>query len=97
MKYKVYKVYDSKTESWGMPVFEETRRDALENWRLVANDKDEKNKVAKFPGDFCLFEFAEYDRATGILANYEVPVNLGLAIEFKKTEETITVPTEEKI
>lgn len=70
-----------------MPVFEETRRDALENWRLVANGKEDNNKVAKFPGDFTLFEFGEYDNQTGIFSNYDIPLNLGLALEQKKPVE----------
>ena len=85
---KIYMVYDSKTEVFGQPVFEETRRDAEENWRLVASDdKDDKNKVAKFPGDFTLFEIGVYDRRTGVISMYETKVNLGTALQAKKIKK----------
>lgn len=87
---KVYVVYDSKAEVFGNPILEETRRDALENWRIVANGDEKENKVAKFPADFTLFEIGTYSRLTGSITMYEHKVSLGTALQHKNNAEVIS-------
>ena len=58
--------------------------------------KNYNNKVARFPGDFTLFEFEEYSRQTGQFVSYEVPINLGTALEYKTETDVIPTPSEIK-
>ena len=58
-------------------------------FRSVSQSRYEvdKNKVAKFPGDFTLFEIGVYDRRTGVISMYETKVNLGTALQAKKIKK----------
>lgn len=89
MKHKMYNVYDSKSEAWGMPLFYDCRANALRSLAEAVNKISDDNQIAKYPGDFTFFETGEYDRQTGVLTPYETKINLGLAIEYKKTEEVM--------
>jgi len=86
MKSKIYNVYDSKAETWGMPLFYDCRANAIRSLGEAVNKNTEDNQIAKYPADFTFFEIGEYDRETGSITSYETKVNLGLAIEYKKAE-----------
>jgi len=87
MKHKIYNVYDSKSEAWGMPLFYDCRANALRSLTECVNaTSDEKNQIAKYPADFTMFEIGEYNQENGVITMYETKVNLGIAIEYKKAE-----------
>ncbi|WNK14901.1 MAG: nonstructural protein [Microvirus sp.] len=84
---KIYTVYDSKSESWGQPLFFDCRANALRSLAECVNaTEDQKNSIAKYPSDFTFFEIGEYSKWTGIITMYEIKTNLGLAIEYKKAD-----------
>lgn len=87
MKLKLFVVYDSKTESYGVPFFRDFTANALREWSEVASNKsDKQNQIAKFPSDFTLFEIGEYDQQTGVVRMYDVKFSHGLAVEHIKSE-----------
>lgn len=87
MKHKIFNVYDSKSEAWGMPLFYDCRANALRSLSECVNaTNDEKNQIAKYPSDFTMFEIGEYDQSNGEITMYQSKVNLGLAIEYKKSD-----------
>lgn len=87
MKLKIYLVYDSKAECYGNPMFFENRANALRSWQEAANDKrDERNQIARYPGDFTFFEIGEFDKLSGVFSLYESKVSLGLALEYIQNE-----------
>jgi hypothetical protein len=85
MKLKLFVVYDSKTESYGVPFFRDFTANALREWSEVASSKsDKQNQIAKFPADFTLFEIGEYDQSTGTVNMYDVKFSHGTALEHIK-------------
>lgn len=96
MKHKIFAVYDSKTEAWGMPLFFDCRANAIRSMENAVNDPRSENQICQYPADFTLFEIGEYDRATGMFVQYDVKVNLGLAIEYKKREDPVPVKSKKK-
>lgn len=85
MKFKIFNVYDSKTESWDIPFYQRFAADALREWSEHASQKDNpKNKIAKYPSDFTLFEIGEYDQSIGEIKMYDVKFSHGTALEHLK-------------
>ncbi|QXP08188.1 MAG: nonstructural protein [Arizlama microvirus] len=89
MKLKIYHWYDSKTESWSLPYFRLNRGEANRMFEDMVNTKEQGNNVEKYPSDFTWFECGEYDLQTGLYSLYESKINMGLAIEFKKTADSV--------
>lgn len=85
-KLSVYAVYDSKVQTFASPFQMRTRGEALRGWEEVANDPN--TTVCKHPEDFALMELGEYDESTGQFTNHTVPLNLGLASQFKRAPQT---------
>lgn len=92
-KLKVYAVMDNKVMAYEKPFFMRSRGEALRSWEEVVND--EKTQFCRHPNDFALLELAEYDEETGVFTNNSTPVNLGLAVQFKREPQT-TMPLFEK-
>lgn len=90
MKLKAFVWYDSKTESWGVPMYQPTRGDASRLFTQIVTDNREGNNIAKYPSDFTFFEVGEYDVSSGEHSLYAAKVNLGLAIEYKPKEDFVT-------
>lgn len=87
MKLKLFVVYDSKTESYGVPFFRDYTANAIREWAEVASTKtDKQNQISKFPADYTLFEIASFEQESGTLTMYESKTNLGLALEHVKQE-----------
>lgn len=89
MKNKIYNVYDSKAETWGMPLFFDCRANALRSFGEAVNNISDDNQISKYASDFTFFEIGEYDREIGVITMYESKINLGLAIEYKKSEPVL--------
>lgn len=87
MKLKLFVVYDSKTESYGVPFFRDFTANALREWSEVASNKsDKQNQISKFPADYTLFEIGVFEQSSGSLELYPTKYNLGLASEHIKSE-----------
>jgi len=85
MKLKLFVVYDSKTECYGVPFFRDFTANALREWVEVAsNVSDKNNQISKFPADFTLFEIGSYDQLTGDVELYAVKFSHGTALEHVK-------------
>ena len=85
MKYKLFVVYDGKTNSWGIPFIKDFTANAIREWSEIASDvSDKQNQIAKYPDDFTLFEIGEYDRSSGTITMLEAKFSLGLASEHVK-------------
>lgn len=90
-KLKVFTVYDSKVEAYMTPFFAPTVGAALRSWETAVNDG--QSMMSKHPGDYSLFEVAEFDEKTGSFTPHKAHVNLGLAVEFKKQPaSTMSLP-----
>jgi hypothetical protein len=83
----VYAVYDSKVNHYDQPFLMHSRGEALRSWITIVNDQS--TSFFKYPEDFSLMELGEYDNITGKYKNHDVPVNLGLASNFKKPQTEI--------
>lgn len=82
MKFKVFSVYDVKSESFGMPVFFAATGQAIRAF------DDQCNKPGQVmhdhPADFVLNQLGEYDDTTGQLIPLKVQP-LGTGADFVKT------------
>lgn len=67
---KIFVVFDSKSEGYGIPFFQRTTGEALRGFTEAVNDPQKQSAVAKYPQDFTLFELGEYDELLGNLAPY---------------------------
>lgn len=79
---KLFTVYDSKTESYGVPFCMITKGEALRGFADVANDP--QTQICKYPADFTLFELGEFNEQNADFHIHEAKINLGTANEFKK-------------
>lgn len=73
---KLFTVHDKATNSYSAPVAIPSERDAVESFRLSANDH--KSAHYKHAPDFTLIEIASYDQFTGlisVLADKKIIVN----------------------
>lgn len=86
MKKLIYAVYDSKVEIYEQPFFLRTKGEAIRSWQKVTNDQ--QTKFYEHPEDYTLFELGVYDEETGSFQNHKTPVSIGVAIEFKKSENS---------
>lgn len=79
---KIYSVYDAKVDAFAQPFFMRTRGEAIRGWESVCNDSS--TQMFQYPQDFALFELGEFDLTTGRFENSQVPLSLGLAVQYKK-------------
>lgn len=77
---KVFSIYDSKAEAYMAPFFANTIGIALRNFELSATEGS--HPFHQFPGDFTLFQIAEFDEQSGVITALEAHYNLGNAIQF---------------
>lgn len=61
----LYTVLDSESKTHIAPFAMKTNRDAIEGFRLVAND--EKTDYNKFPNDYSLIKIGSFDERQGTL------------------------------
>ena len=83
MTLKAFTVYDSKAEAYLQPFFMQSKGQAIRAFQDLAND--ETHQFGKYPADFTLFEIGEYDDATALIKNHDHKINLGIALEHKRS------------
>ena len=88
MRTKMFAVFDTKTQSYGVPFFQLTIGAAVRSFSDVAND--ERSMIAKHGSDYILFQVGEFDDSTGMSYPCDVPINLGNASSF--IEKVAAVP-----
>jgi len=78
MQMRVFSVFDSKAEIYGMPFFMPNIQMAKRAFADYANDAT--TNVGKHPEDYTLFELGLFDDNNGRLTAIGTPVSHGLAI-----------------
>lgn len=84
-KLKMFVTYDSKAESYSRPFFDQNLGSVRRAFSDIANDP--QHPIGQHPEDYTLFEIGEYDDQTGQSTMHTAKQSLGLAIEYKKSEE----------
>jgi hypothetical protein len=84
MKLKMFTVYDDKAKAYLPPFFQPTTEMAVRVFDDTVNSVD--HSFSKHPGDYTLFEVAEFDDAKGHFIQYSANKNLGTGVEFKRTQ-----------
>lgn len=79
---KMYMIYDSKTECFAQPAFFPNKGTALRAVMEAAHDS--QTNLAKYPGDFTVFEVGEFDDNRGVIDMYPAKINLGTVLEFQR-------------
>lgn len=80
MKMYIYSIYDSKAEAYLRPFFSPSKGLALRS--VLAALEDPNHDLAKYPGDFTLFELGVWDDATGLFEPHSAKLNLGVMLEI---------------
>lgn len=84
MIYKVFAVFDTKTDRYMQPFHAFSRGAAV---RMFTDTVDDPSTVFhKHGADFCLMEIGEWDDETGSFTQDRPPENLGLASMFLSKE-----------
>lgn len=65
MRYFVYAIFDVGISAYGRPIFVRGRGEALRTFQDEVNRSAADNPLFNHPGDFRLFELAEFDDSTG--------------------------------
>jgi len=80
MIYKVYTVHDQKSELYEIPKLFRARGEAMRAFTEGVNKQG--TTYNSYPGDFHFFEIGEYDDCTARFKSYDLPINLGCALEY---------------
>ena len=82
MKLGVYSIRDSKSEIFSQPMYMVTPGVAI---RMFGDEVGNPNSnLNKHPEDFALFRLGQFDDSTGALESEVQPVQIALALDFKK-------------
>lgn len=81
---KIFCVYDSAVENYGVPFFDVTLKSVMRSFMDIIGDKS--SAIGKSPQDFTLFELGEYDSNTAKFNLHPSPISRGCAIEFVDSE-----------
>lgn len=88
---KVFSVFDLKAGAFLPPFFFQSIGLAIRAFTDVVNDA--KSSVARYPGDFTLYQIGEFDEVKGVLTPLAQHINLGLASSFVEVPKVIMPPT----
>ena len=80
----VFSTFDSKAKAWLQPFFVKTKMDAIRAITNLVNE--DKHNFNLYAGDYVLFELGEFNEDTGDIKVHQSKVNLGVLIEFKRSE-----------
>lgn len=80
MLLKIFAIYDSKSELFEHPFYDNTLGSAMRRFMDLIADKN--SYISQHPGDFTLFELGTFDNCSGRFEALKTPVSRGLAIEF---------------
>jgi hypothetical protein len=84
MIYKIFSVWDAKTEAYMQPFFSPTLGSGIRAFMDASSDP--QSIIAKHPGDFSLHHIGEFDDATGTLVDVN-PVALGTSAEYSEAAQ----------
>lgn len=84
---KMYSIYDSKVKAYMQPFFMRTKGEVIRS--LMNELQQADSNLAKHPGDYTLFEIADWDEQAGKLEPYKTHESIGIIQEFIKTENKL--------
>lgn len=89
---KAFSVFDSKSEVYGAPYFNQHPGVAVRVFTDLVNDPN--TVIAKHPEDFTLFEVGSFDDSKGVMLPLGTPINLGVASVFisKIVPKEVNIP-----
>lgn len=79
---KVFCVHDCKSEAFMNPFCMVSSGAAVRAFETTVNDPN--TEFGKYPGDFTLYEVAEFDDSTGLFKSLPHHIHLGVASSFVK-------------
>lgn len=82
MKFAMIAIYDVKAHAFLTPFFQMNLQIAVRSFGDVANDPG--SVVCRNPEDFILYHLGNWDDGDGQLEQFPKPLQLGMAINFKK-------------
>lgn len=82
MKTKMYSLFDSKAAVYGTPFFMPNDATALRAFTELVNDR--QSTVYKYPEDFTLFTFGEFDDLVGVFDSLKAPLAIVSASAVKR-------------
>lgn len=88
MLFKMYTLFDSKSECYVAPFYAKAKGDALRQIISVVNDVNSKHEFGKYPEDFTLFEIGSFDDSTGVVTPHFAHESMGCLIEFKRSVDS---------
>lgn len=80
MLLRCYSVYDESTEAFGIPFFFVNDRTAERSFGILVNDP--QSMISKYPQDYSLYCFGQFDDSTGRFSLYDRPELIGRAPSF---------------
>lgn len=90
MKMYVYSLHDSKAGAFLRPFYAPSKGLALR--AVLAALEDPNHDLAKYPGDFTLFELGEWEDTTAVYTPHEAKQSLGTMLELgNRTESRRTI------
>jgi len=85
MLLKIFTIYDSKTEAYMSPFFNQSTGGALRSFEEAC--RDENSTFHKYPSDFTLFEIGSFDDNTAQIQFHDAKISLGSANEYTPTKK----------
>lgn len=86
---RLFSLFDSGVSAYLKPFWGDHKENALRGLRQLVNDKSNPdNMVANHPEQFVLFELGVFSSHTGLFTAHDVPISLGVAIEFVNVPQT---------
>lgn len=84
---QIFTVYDSKAEFFFPPTMANSKGELIRSFSDLVNDTSKENQVALHPEDYVLFHLGSFDNLNAKYELFPSPVSLGVALEFKKSNE----------
>ena len=82
MVIKMFSLYDSKAEVFGVPFFMNATGLAVRAFTDLVNDP--KSAPSRYPSDFSLFELGSFDDSKALYSPLQAPLCLGVGSSFVK-------------
>lgn len=83
MLLSIFAIYDSAVSTWMPPIYARNKGEMLRQFMDACNDAG--SKIAKYPGDYGLFELGTWDDDKCVFDLHKSPIRLAMALDYVKT------------
>lgn len=90
MIFKVFGIYDSKTQAYLPPFMMQHIGDAER--ALIEHVNDPQHNFSKWAEDFTLFELGTWNNSTGKYDLYEAPKSISVLLHYKRPTVPAGIP-----